>query len=272
MPEFPEIKRKLRGGGTLDKKGDILGKIKNGVIVSCQALENEPLYGSDTMVKMAVGALMGGAKGIRSNSVEDIKTIKQNVDLPIIGIIKREYEGSDCYITATMKEVDELVEQAKPHIVAVDGTKRRHPDGTTGEEFVAAVRKKYPDILLMADISTLEEAVSAEKAGVDLVSTTLSGYTPYSPQIEGPDFELMSLCSRELSIPVIAEGRIWCPEEANAAFMTGVSAIVVGTAITRPREITRRFVERISGKDVKCYIPSCPKLCDDKDGAVTQSR
>lgn len=229
----------------MENKEAILEKIKGGIIVSCQALEDEPLHGSDTMVKMATAALLGGAVGIRSNSIQDVKAIVEKINLPVIGIIKRVYEGSECYITPTMKEIDELVEEAKPQIIAVDGTKRIHPDGATGCEFIADIKKKYPDLIIMADISTLEEALEAERAGADLVSTTLSGYTSYSPKLQGADFELMKKCSEKLSIPVIGEGRIWTREEANEALQTGVHAIVIGSAITRPMEITKRFVSFI---------------------------
>ncbi len=220
----------------------ILDGIKGQLIVSCQALETEPLHSSMIMARMAVAAMKGGAKGIRANSVEDIVEIKKYVDLPIIGIIKRDYEDSDCYITPTMKEIDELVQQANPHIIAIDATKRLHPGKKTSTAFIQEIKTKYPQVILMADISTLEEAIEAEKAGADLVSTTLSGYTPYSPASPYPDFTLMEQACKTLSIPVIGEGRIWSPEEAKKAFEMGIHALVVGSAITRPREITKRFI------------------------------
>ena len=222
---------------------DIPDFLKGQLIVSCQALRDEPLYGTKFMVMMAKAALIGGARGIRANSVEDIKAIKRQVNLPIIGIIKKEYIESECYITPTMKEVRHLVELAKPQIIAVDATDRIHPGGMNGSRFVAAVKKAYPDVLLMADISTYNEGVEAEAAGADFVSTTLSGYTANSRQIINPDFELMEQLSRDLKIPVVAEGRIWTPEEAKMAFKLGVFAVVVGAAITRPAEITKRFID-----------------------------
>ena len=230
-------------------KNEILDYLKGNLIASCQALENEPLYGSNIMVRMATAVMLGGAKGIRANSVKDINAIQESVNLPIIGIIKKEYEGSECYITPSMKEVSELVELANPHIVAVDGTSRMHPDNITGKEFIQKIKMTYPDIILMADISTLQEALDAEEAGADLVSTTLSGYTPYSPQTDMPDFKLMEEVCKNLCIPVIGEGKVWDPEQAVMAFNTGIHALVVGTAITRPLEITKRFVTSI--KSVK---------------------
>lgn len=223
-------------------KKEILNAIKGQIIVSCQALEDEPLHSSMIMARMAVAAMEGGAKGIRANSVEDIVEIKKYVDLPIMGIIKRDYDDSECYITPSMREIDELVERANPHIIAIDATNRIHPGQKTSTEFIQEIKTKYPSLVLMADISTLKEAIEAEKAGADLVSTTLSGYTPYSPASPFPDFELMEQACATLSIPVIGEGRIWSPEDAKKAFDTGIYALVVGSAITRPREITRRFI------------------------------
>lgn len=173
------------------KRSQILNGLKNKLIVSCQALDNEPLYGSDVMAKMAVAAQKGGASGIKANSVNDILAIKEKVDLALIGIIKRDYDNSPCYITATMEEVDSLVLEAHPEIVAVDATNRIHPSGLNGSEFIKAIKQRYPNVILMADISTYEEGVEAEAAGADIVSTTLSGYTEDSSTVEGPDFILM---------------------------------------------------------------------------------
>jgi N-acylglucosamine-6-phosphate 2-epimerase len=238
------LKRGIKMAAKTNK--EILDQIKGNLIVSCQALESEPLFGSELMAKMAICAKVGGGKGIRANTTADICAIKKAVDLPVIGIIKRVYEGSECYITPTMKEVKELIDQAGPEIIAVDATNRVHPDGRDGKQFIAEIKKAYPNVLLMADISTYEEGIDAVNAGADLVSTTLSGYTPYTPKRNSPDFELMAGLSADVQVPVIGEGNIWSPDEAVRAFETGVFAIVVGTAITRPRDITKRFVESIN--------------------------
>ena len=150
--------------------------IHGGLIVSCQALPDEPLHSSFIMGKMAYAAAEGGAVGIRANTPEDITEIKQNVNLPIIGIIKRDYEGCPVYITPTMREIDELIPSA-PDIIAIDATSRPRPNGLTLSDFVRQIREKYPDQLLMADCSTIEEAINADRLGFDFIGTTLVGYT-----------------------------------------------------------------------------------------------
>lgn len=220
---------------------EILEKIKGGLIVSCQALETEPLYDSYIMSKMAWAAYLGGACGIRANTVADIKAIKDKVDLPLIGIIKQVYSDSDVYITPTMKEVDDLV-QAGCEIIAVDATNRLRPGGVTFEEFFSKVRAKYPKQLFMADTSCFEEGKKASELGCDLIGTTMAGYTPYTEGTPLPDFKLMERYVKALDNPVIAEGGIWIPEDLKRAMDTGVHAAVVGTAITRPMDITKRFV------------------------------
>lgn len=220
----------------------IIESLKNGIIVSCQALEDEPLHSSYIMSRMAYAAKEGGANAIRANSYEDIVEIKKLVDLPIIGIVKRDYEDSEIYITPTMKEIDELV-KAKAEIVALDATNRKRPEGISLEELVNEVRAKYPDLLLMADISNYEEGERADKLGFDLISTTLSGYTSYTEKSDTADFNLIEQLSKNISTPIIAEGRIWTREDLIQALQKGAYGVVVGTAVTRPREITRRFVE-----------------------------
>lgn len=222
----------------------ILEKIKGGLIVSCQALETEPLYDSYIMSKMAWAAYLGGAVGIRANTVVDIKAIKERVDLPVIGIIKQVYPDSDVYITPTMKEVDALVDVGC-EIIAVDATNRLRPNGKTFEEFFKEVRAKYPNQLFMADTSCFDEGRLAEELGCDLIGTTMAGYTPYTKGTPLPDYTLMSRYVNDLNSPVIAEGGIWSPDELKKAIDLGVHSAVVGTAITRPMDITKRFVNAI---------------------------
>ena len=221
---------------------EILDKIKGGLIVSCQALASEPLYDSYIMSKMALAAKLGGAVGIRANTVVDIKAIKEKVDLPLIGIIKQEYDDSDVYITPTMKEVDALVETGC-EIIAIDATNRLRPNGETVEAFFTKVRKKYPNQLFMADTSCFDEGKKAEELGFNLIGTTMAGYTPYTKGTPLPDFNLMQRYVSELHTPVIAEGGIWVPEQLKKAIDIGVHSAVVGTAITRPRDITKHFAE-----------------------------
>lgn len=222
----------------------ILEQIKGGLIVSCQALKTEPLYDSYIMSKMAWAAYLGGAVGIRANTVVDIKAIKEKVDLPVIGIIKAEYDDSDVYITPTMDEVDSLVEIGC-EIIATDATDRLRPGGKGFREFFTEVRKKYPNQLFMADTSCFEEGKLAEELGFDLIGTTMSGYTPYTKGRKLPDCELIKKYSTELNTPIIAEGGIWCPEDLKNVYKAGAFSAVCGTAITRPMDITRRFVNAL---------------------------
>lgn len=228
----------------MDTKNETLNKIKGGLIVSCQALKTEPLYDSYIMSKMAYAAMLGGAVGIRANTIVDILAIRERVDLPIIGIIKEEYPDSDVYITPTMKEVDALVEIGCD-IIATDATNRTRPDGKSFEEFFKEVRAKYPDQLFMADTSCFEEGKLAAELGYDLIGTTMAGYTPYTKGRKLPDCELIERYSNELDKPIIAEGGIWCPDDLKAVYKAGAFSAVCGTAITRPMDITKRFVKAL---------------------------
>ena len=225
-------------------KKEMLESLKGQLIVSCQALPGEPLYveNSTIMPLMARAVLQAGAKGIRTSGVIDVVEIKKEVKVPVIGLIKRQYEGFSQYITVTMKEIDELME-AGSDIIALDCTMRERGDGKSINEFIKEIKEKYPEIVLMADISNYEEGVNAEKAGVDLVGTTLNGYTDYTLNDEAPNFNLIKRLSETLKIPVIAEGRIHTPEQARKMLESGAYAVVVGGAITRPLEITTRFIK-----------------------------
>lgn len=220
--------------------------IKGELIVSCQALPNEPLHSDFIMARMAVAAKEGGAKGIRANSVVDIKAIKEAVDLPVIGIIKRDYSDADVYITATIKEVDELME-AKPDIIALDATISSRPNGQSLDEFYNEIRSKYPHQLLMADCSTVEEMIHADELGFDFVGSTLVGYTKQSQgnKIEANDFDILRKVLSRIHHPLIAEGNIDTPEKVKRVLELGAYSVVVGSAITRPQLITKKFVNAI---------------------------
>ncbi len=228
------------------EKAVLLEKLEKGLIVSCQALPGEPLYREEggIMVLMAQAAKNAGAVGIRAQGVQDIKQIKAQVDLPIIGIIKKSYPNFEQYITVTMNEIDQLVE-AGSDIIALDATMRERGDGITINEFIAQIKEKYPNVLLMADISTLEEAINAEKAGCDFVGTTLNGYTPYTQDVKHFNLELMKEIVESVNIPVIAEGKVHTPLQAKQALEIGAHCVVVGGAITRPQEIAERFIKEI---------------------------
>ncbi|GIP27752.1 N-acetylmannosamine-6-phosphate 2-epimerase [Paenibacillus sp. J23TS9] len=222
----------------------MIEQIKGGLVVSCQALDQEPLHSSFIMSKLALAAMEGGAVGIRANSKEDIIAIKQEVPLPVIGILKRDYPDSEVFITATKKEIGELLESGC-EMIALDCTKRDRPNGETIAGLVAYCREQNPAVELMADISTVEEAILAQELGFDCVSTTLHGYTPYTSatKLYDNDFEFLKSVLREVDIPVIAEGNVITPEMYSRCLELGAYSAVVGGAITRPKEITARFVQ-----------------------------
>lgn len=228
---------------------ELLSIIHHSFIISCQALPGEPLYCEEMslMPFMAKAAQMAGCQCIRTSSVRDVDAIKKETGLPVIGLIKRPYTGYDAYITPTMKEVDELM-AVDSDVIALDCTLRKRGDGKSIHEFIAEIREKYPDIALMADISTSEEGINAWKAGVDIIGTTMSGYTPYSPQKNEPDYELVKNLVQSVPIPVIAEGKIHYPEEGRKMLELGAHAAVIGGAVTRPLEIARRFYAAIENQ------------------------
>jgi N-acylglucosamine-6-phosphate 2-epimerase len=217
--------------------------IHKDLIVSCQALEHEPLHGSEIMAKMAQAAKEGGAKVIRSNSAVDVAAIKRQTGLPVIGLVKRDYPDSEVFITATLKEVKELL-AVEADVIALDATYRKRPNGENLKDLVDYIHENS-NALVMADIATIRDAEYGFECGVDMVSTTLSGYTDDSPKQDDPDFELVEQLSQRLPIPVIAEGRIQTPEQARRMLELGAWSIVVGGAISRPQLITKAFAEGI---------------------------
>lgn len=227
-------------------KKKILEAIKGGLIVSCQALPHEPLHSSYIMSRMAVAAKEGGAIGIRANTKEDIIEIKKSVDLPVIGIVKRDYGSCPVFITPTKKEIDELIE-SKCEIIALDATVRERPNGEKLEELVSYIREKNKKILLMADCATLEEAIIADRLGFDFIGTTLVGYTEESKEdkIAEDDFKILRDVITSVKAPVIAEGNIDTPEKAKRVLELGSFTVVVGSIITRPQLITKLFVDNL---------------------------
>jgi N-acylglucosamine-6-phosphate 2-epimerase len=219
----------------------VLDQLRGRLVVSCQAPPGDPLRAPDHIAAIAAAAVVGGAAAVRINSPEDIRAVRSRVDVPIIGLWKDGTEG--VYITPTPRHVIAVVD-AGADIVALDATGRPRPGGATLEECVEAAHAA--GALVMADVSTLEEGLAAERVGCDLVGTTLSGYTPHSRQDRSPDLDLVADLAAELTVPVVAEGRIWTPEEAVAALRNGAWCVVVGTAITRPRVIAGRFADALT--------------------------
>ena len=221
--------------------------LKGKLIVSCQALPDEPLHSSFIMGRMAKAAKQGGASGIRANTAADIKEIQKEVDLPIIGIVKKDYDDSKVYITPTMDEIDELAATGV-EIIALDATSDLRPNGKSIDDFYNEIKEKYPNQLLMADCSTVEEALHADELGFDFIGTTLVGYTNQSKghKIEANDFEILRKIIEKANGKVIAEGNINTPEKAKRVIELGAYSVVVGSIITRPQVITKNFVEKLS--------------------------
>jgi N-acylglucosamine-6-phosphate 2-epimerase len=228
----------------LEKLPALLMQLHGGLIVSCQAEVDEPMHGSEHMAAMAVAAERAGAIGIRANTPVDIAAIRRAVALPIIGIYKLDIPGYAVRITPTLAAAL-LVARAGADIIAIDATRRPHPDGVSLNDRIAWIHS-CTNCPVMADISTYSEGLMAQEAGADLVSTTLSGYTDESPTQECPDFELLKSLAANLKVPLIGEGRIATPEQAARALDLGAFAVVVGSAITRPQWITHQFVRKMA--------------------------
>ncbi len=224
---------------------DIIERIKGAVIVSSQAQKNEPFYDETAMLAMMKSVVDGGAQGLRLAGGRDIRNARANwPDIPIIGITKPDIIPKNykelVYITPTLEDV-ELVASAGADVIAFDATLRPR------EVSIEALISKIHEVgcLAMADISSFVEGASAVKLGADLVSTTLSGYTTntHPRGSDGPDFELLKVLIT-LGCPVVLEGRIWEPYQIKRGFELGAHCVVIGSAITRPKEIVRHFMER----------------------------
>lgn len=228
----------------------IIQRLHRGIIVSVQATHGEPLNRPEYLCAMAEAALNGGACAVRMAQPENIAYFKQkHPDVPVLGITKPEVIPANAhelvYITPSFHDVAALASCCD--IVALDATLRSRPSGESLEFIVQACRESYPDLALMADVATLEEGLNAEKLGFDLISTTLSGYTVESRQTlkQGPDFALLEALAKQVKTPIIMEGRVWEPQEVTKSFEFGAYAVVIGSAVTRPHEITRRFVQAV---------------------------
>ncbi|KRN94956.1 N-acetylmannosamine-6-phosphate 2-epimerase [Pediococcus stilesii] len=220
--------------------------VKGKLIISCQALPDEPLHSSFIMARMARAAKMAGAAGIRANSVVDIQAIQDETGLPIIGIAKTDYPDSDVYITPTMKEM-RAVAATGVEVVACQVTGEKRPNDEKLEDIVKQFRDEFPDTLLMADTDIMENALEADRLGFDIIGTTMRGYTSASKglNIADNDFEYLKDLLKKVQHPVVAEGKIDSPEKLKRCLDLGCHSVVVGGAITRPLEIATRFIDAI---------------------------
>jgi N-acylglucosamine-6-phosphate 2-epimerase len=227
-------------------RSQLLTQLHGGLIVSCQALANEPLFGHEHMAAMARAAAEGGAVAIRANGPTDIAAIRAAVKLPIIGLFKEDIPGYEVRITPTRAHADQIA-RAGSDVIACDATRRVRSENLTVKQLIDHIHERL-GLPVLADVSTFEEGMEAVDAGADIVATTLSGYTTYSPSQTGPDFNLLKQLVAELhpkNIPVIAEGRVTTPELAAQALALGAHAVVVGGAITRPQWITAQYVNAL---------------------------
>lgn len=232
-----------RGVGWDVVTAGVLTRLRGGLVVSCQAPPDDPLSGPEIMARMAATVVIAGAVGVRAEGLDDLRAVRERVDVPLIGLWK---DGTDpVYITPTL---DHALAVAKTgaEVIALDGTRRPRPDGRSLAATIAELHRGT-GALVMADVADVEDGVAAAAAGADLVGTTLSGYTAGSRGPDGPDLALVAALAARLPVPVLAEGRIGTPREAAAALAAGAWAVVVGTAVTRPQAMARRFVDGLPG-------------------------
>lgn len=229
------------------RKRQILESFKNGLIVSCQVQRDEPIYSEEMPALMAKAAQWGGAVGIRANTPEQIRTIKAAVDLPVIGLYKQWEQGTDVFITPTLEAAREVWE-AGAEMIALDCT-AQIIHGRCAYELLLEVKEAIPEAIIFADVSNYDEAVRAVELGADIVGPTLYGYTADTKEIEGPDLREFARMCRDLGDEtyIIMEGHVYTPEDAMKCLYLGAHAVVVGSAITRPHYITKRFTDLISG-------------------------
>ena len=219
----------------------VLDQLRGQLVVSCQAAPGSPLEPTQHIVALAQAAVLGGARAVRIEGLANVRAVRAAVTVPVIGIVKAQHPGFEAFITTTLDEVEQLA-GAGADIIAFDATDRPRP---VPVDALAKSILRHGRVA-MADISTLAEARHAIAAGAHLAGTTLAGYTSYSAKLAGPDFPLMmALAAAEL--PFVAEGRIWTPDEAARAMALGAAFVVVGSAITRPDDITRRYAAAVAG-------------------------
>lgn len=228
-------------------KKELIESMK-GLIVSCQTQPDDPIHTEDMVVKMAEAAKWGGAVGIRANTPQQIAAIKAKVDLPIIGLWKIWNDNTDVFITPTM-EACKAIWEAGADIIALDCTSQINAQGRPAYELLAELKKEIPQAPIFADVSNFEEAKRAAQMGADIVAPTLYGYTEETKHIEEPDMRAFAKMCGELGdqVSIMMEGHIYTPEDAMKCLYLGADAVVVGSAITRPHLITKRFTDLLGG-------------------------
>lgn len=240
-----EVPRKV-----IKMKKNVLEKIKNKMIVSCQGYDERTFHTAEDMLAMANAANLGGCVGFRLNSPEYVSLVRKHFpNQVIIGIWKQEHENSEVYITPDVQSILALKE-AGADIIAIDSTNRKNYLGDYGWETIIKAKKIDPSLVIMADCASYEDAKKACNAGADIVSTTMSGYTDYSDAKDGPDYDMLKKCRDNLSCFILCEGRIWTREDAKKCFECGADSIVIGTSITNPKMITERFVNYLKEEKI----------------------
>lgn len=237
----------------MNKMAEIAEKWRGGLIVSCQAPANSPLAKPEIIAALAQTAEQNGAVGVRIDSPEHIRAVKKAVEVPVLGIYKMIYDSSKVYITPTF-DAAKAIAAAGADVIATDATLRARPDGEGFAEIVRRIKEELR-VPVMADVSTLKEGLNAvETAGVDCVSTTLSGYTDDTKHIIEPDFDLVENLANRLNVPVICEGRLRCAEDVQRAFDCGAFAVVIGGAITGIDQLVQQFVSATPMHSVKVQM------------------
>lgn len=233
---------------TNKKKRELIESMKNGLIVSCQVQKDDPIYTDDIVIKMAEAAKWAGAVGIRANSPEQIKAIKEKVDLPMIGLYKVWHEDTDVFITPTL-EAAKQVWEAGAEIIALDCTNQITYEKKKAFELLPIVKAEIPEAIIFADVSNYDEAKRAIELGADIVAPTLYGYTEETKHIEEPNLREFARMCRDFKDDayVMMEGHLYTPEDAMKCLYLGAHAVVVGSAITRPHLTAKRFVDLLSG-------------------------
>lgn len=220
----------------------VLEQMRGRLVVSCQAYPGEAMRDPRTMEQVAVAVVTGGAAAVRAQGLADIAAIAARVHVPVVGLWK---DGDDpVFITPTLEHAVAVAE-AGAHVVAIDGTRRPRPDGRTLAETVAGLRERVPGVLVMADCGSLDDALEAQAAGVDVLGTTLAGYSGERPKTDGPDLELLDQMVARCDLPVMVEGRVHTPAHAAEAIARGAFSVCVGTAITHPTTITTWFRDAV---------------------------